>query len=160
MANKSKQYPIPKFSNLDEEDKFWQYHSPLMEGYKGKAQKKKQNRASFLSVRLTGDELASLREKATRYGLGPSTYARQILIQAMESGERHLPPELLFIISTSLGKFLGNKQEEYFKKINDIYNEYQKVQNSFANEITSLCYPNVLEQMAKHEQLERQNVKK
>ena len=85
MPKKSDQYPIPKFNNLEEEDKFWQSHSPLMEDYKGKVQKRKQNRASFLSVRLTGEELAYLKEKATQYSLGPSTYARQILVQAIRA---------------------------------------------------------------------------
>jgi hypothetical protein len=152
MVNKGKQYPTPEFDSLEEEDKYWRSHSPLLEGYEGKAQKKKQNRASFLSIRLTGEELAQLRDRAMRYGLGPSTYARQILVQAMGSGENYLPPELLFHVSNCLGEFLGEKQDEYYQTIKEIYNEYLKTQKTFAKEITNLCFPRVLEQISLLEQ--------
>jgi len=85
MATMKKQYPAPKFQNQEEEDKYWQTHSPLAEGYEGKAQYKKQNRASFLSIRLTGEELAHLREAAAFRRLTPSTYARQLIIDGIEA---------------------------------------------------------------------------
>jgi len=96
MASTRRQYPIPEFQDLEEEERYWQSHSPLMEGYEGKVQKKKQPRDSFLSIRLTAEELAQLRETATDYGLGPSTYARQLVIQGMKSsGTRFMPPQLV-----------------------------------------------------------------
>jgi len=82
MKNKSKQYPNPRFSSLEEEDKYWETHSPLDEGFEGEVQTSEQKRSSFLSVRMTGDELTQLRDQAAKLGLGPSTYARLILTQA------------------------------------------------------------------------------
>jgi len=29
------EYPVPKFNSPEEEDRYWQTHSPLEEGYKG-----------------------------------------------------------------------------------------------------------------------------
>jgi hypothetical protein len=136
MTNKKKQYPVPKFDNLAEEDRFWQSHSPLMEGYEGKVQKKKQNRASFLSVRLTGEELAQLRVKATFYGLKPSTYARQAIIRDLESDVGSLPPELLFHFCRLQYSGLTDQQKEkYFKQLNEIYKQYQKMQGELAKQM-------------------------
>lgn len=82
MNKKSKQYPSPRFKNIEEEDKYWETHSPLDEGFEGEVETSKQKRSSFLSVRMTGDELSKLRDAAAKLGLGPSTYARLILTQA------------------------------------------------------------------------------
>ena len=82
MNNKGKQYPNPRFSSLEEEDKYWETHSPLDEGFEGEVQTTEQKRSSFLSVRMTGDELSQLRAAAAKLGLGTSTYARLILAQA------------------------------------------------------------------------------
>ena len=79
MSERRKQYPSPKFSSLEEEDQYWKTHSPLDEGYEGEVQRGKKTRSSFLSVRLTGEELTDLRNIAEAFGIGPSTYARQIL---------------------------------------------------------------------------------
>jgi len=79
MTERAKQYPNPRFSSLEKEDEYWKTHSPLDEGYKGEVQKSKQKRSSFLSIRLTGDELTRLRDMAAKFGMGPSTYARQVL---------------------------------------------------------------------------------
>jgi hypothetical protein len=142
MPNKRKQYPVPKFHNLEEEDKFWQSHSPLMEGYEGKVQKKKkQNRASFLSIRLTGEELAQLRDKAIRYGLGPSTYARQVIIQAIESEQYSLPPDLLFSVYTQLAQLSGEQNEEFYRELNNTYKTYLDTRDTVAKEIATLCHP-------------------
>ncbi len=81
--NKSKQYPNPRFSNIKEEDKYWETHSPLDEGFEGEVETSEQKRSSFLSVRMTGDELSQLREEAGNLGLGPSTYARLVLTHAI-----------------------------------------------------------------------------
>ena len=153
MENKNKQYPIPKFTNLEEEDKFWQSHSPILEEHKGKVQRKKQNRASFLSVRLTGEELAQLREQAWRYGLGPSTYARQILIQALESGVGFMPPDLLFHMYGLMGKTTDLQKEEYYQQLNRLYSSYREMQDEFARNILHLCVPNLLTEIEKSERL-------
>lgn len=79
MNNKSKQYQNPKFGSIEEEDKYWETHSPLAEGLEGEVQTTEQKRSSFLSVRMTGDELSQLRDEAAKLGLGPSTYARLVL---------------------------------------------------------------------------------
>ncbi len=83
MNNKSKQYPNPRFSSIEEEDKYWKTHSPLDEGYKGEIQTSEQKRSSFLSVRMAGDELSQLKGEAAKLGLGPSTYARLVLTHAI-----------------------------------------------------------------------------
>lgn len=82
---KSKQYPNPKFSSIEEEDKYWETHSPLDEGFEGEVETSEQKRSSFLSVRMTGDELSQLRDAAVKLGVGPSTYARLILTSAIKS---------------------------------------------------------------------------
>jgi len=136
-----KEYPVPKFQDLKEEDKYWQSHSPLAEGYKGQIQKKKQNRASFLSVRLSGEELSRLREVAMHYGVGPSTYLRQVLIQALESpGTRTLPPALLVNLCRRLSP---EQQEEEIQKLSQIYRQYLEMQEKMAEQFAVLCIPNL-----------------
>lgn len=66
---------------MEEEDKYWETHSPLDEGFEGEIQTSEQKRSSFLSVRMTGDELSQLRDEAAKLGMGPSTYARLVLTQ-------------------------------------------------------------------------------
>ena len=91
MNKKSKQYPNPKFSNIEEEDKYWETHSPLNEGFEGEIETSEQKRSSFLSVRMTGDELSQLRDMATKLGVGPSTYARLILRNAIDNNNWPTP---------------------------------------------------------------------
>jgi predicted DNA binding CopG/RHH family protein len=79
MKEKKKTYPNPRFSSIEEEEKYWATHSPLDKGYAAEMQKEKQKRSSFLTIRLTGDELARLRDVASSKGLGPSTYIRALI---------------------------------------------------------------------------------
>ena len=161
MSNIKKIYPIPKFNNIEEEDKFWQTHSPLNEGYEGKAQKKKQNRASFLSIRLTGEELEYLRVKATQYGLGPSTYARQILVQAMETGVGSIPIDLIYEIYSLLADRTGVQKEEYLQHLNEVYKTYLDMRYDIAEHIVTLCKPNPSDQIKEFKEFqERQTIKK
>ena len=142
MGNKKKEYPVPKFHDLEEEDKYWQSHSPLMEGYEGKVQKKKQNRASFLSIRLTGEQLAQLREIATHYGLGPSTYARQLLIQGMESKPYSLLPDsLVTTLCNNMASISSEKKEEYLENLLEIAKQYLEFQESIATQMAALRLP-------------------
>lgn len=78
---------IPKFQSLEEEREYWEARGSLAEGHKGRVNRPKsgQKRSSFLAVRLTGEELTRLRDMAVRQGLGPSTFARLVLLSAIES---------------------------------------------------------------------------
>lgn len=95
---------VPEFKTIEEERKYWETRGPLEEGHKAKLNrpKSKQKRSSFLAVRLTGEELTRLRDIAAELGIGPSTYARNILIQAMKH-ERQL--NSLQLISSLSPKF-------------------------------------------------------
>ncbi|MFH0913953.1 MAG: hypothetical protein V1849_01520 [Chloroflexota bacterium] len=77
---------IPKFQSREEEREYWEARGPLAEGHKGRLNKPKpgQLRSSFLTVRLTGEELTRLRDAAAAVRMGPSTYARLILLSASE----------------------------------------------------------------------------
>lgn len=83
MDKEIKQYPNPEFSSLEEEEEYWKTHSPLDEGYEGEVQTSPQKRASFLSIRLTGDELSELRDVASKLGMGASTFARLAIRNAV-----------------------------------------------------------------------------
>lgn len=139
MVNKKSEYPVPKFNNLEEEDKYWQTHSPLVEGYKGSVQRKQQNRNSFLSIRLTGEELASLRDKAMEYGLGPSTYARLTIKQGIESRSGSLPPPLLIHLISQAYRIKGKSSENYVQQFNEICKRYLETQEDTAQQLLNLC---------------------
>jgi len=140
MVKKS-EYPVPKFESLKEEDKYWQSHSPLMEDYEGKVQKKKQNRISFLSVRLTAEELSQLREQAIHYGLGPSTYARQLLIQGMESRPQSSIPELLLTyLHEQINSVSSEHKEEYLRDLTKIFKQYLELQDYIVKQMAILRF--------------------
>jgi len=84
--NKKIKTKIPEFKSLDEEREYWEARGPLAEGQGGRINRPKpgQKRSSFLSIRLTGEELTQLRDMAAEFGMGPSTYARQVLKLAIE----------------------------------------------------------------------------
>ncbi len=90
---------IPEFKSLEEEREYWEAHGPLAKGHKGRIHRPKpdQKRSSFLSIRLTGEELTRLRDMAAKLGTGPSTYARQVLKLAIEQENwpSFLPPSFL-----------------------------------------------------------------
>ena len=102
--NKGKQYPNPKFSSIGEEEKYWETHSPLDEGFEGEVETSEQKRSSFLSVRMTGDELSQLRDVAAKLGLGPSTYARLILTQVRSHPNWPIQYPLSYLRNNSIGK--------------------------------------------------------
>lgn len=134
MTKKAKQYPNPRFSTLAEEDEYWKTHSPLDEGYKGEVQKSKQKRSSFLSIRLTGEEITKLRNVAAKFGMGPSTYVRQLLKLTIEPEYLtmyylpFLPPALLES-SGSPDEFLARAEKayaNYLKAQKELLKAYQK----------------------------------
>jgi hypothetical protein len=71
-----------QFKTMEEERDYWEARGPLAKGARGRINKPvpKENRSSFLSVRLSGKELTQLRDLANGYNLGPSTFARQVLV--------------------------------------------------------------------------------
>ena len=77
---------VPEFQSLEEERKYWEGRGALAEGHKGSLNKPRpgQKRSSFLAVRLTGEELTRLRDVAADKGMGPSTFARVVLSEAIE----------------------------------------------------------------------------
>jgi predicted DNA binding CopG/RHH family protein len=143
---KNEEYSIPKFNNIEEEDKFWQSHSPLMEGHKGKVQKKKQNRASFLSIRLADKELAQLREQALRYGLGSSTYARQLIIQKLESNIDPIPVDLVYAVSRNsfINDISAEQREKYFHELNKMYESYLQIQEEMVKKMLRVFPSNMI----------------
>jgi len=80
----------PKFDSIDEEREYWETRGPLGSGKRGRVNKPvpEEQRRSFLSVRLSGDELTRLRDLAGKNGSGPSTFARQVLLAFMELVEK------------------------------------------------------------------------
>ncbi len=88
--NRKSETKIPEFKSLDEEREYWEARGPLAEEHKGRINKPKpeQKRSSFLSIRLTGEELTQLRDMAAKFGVGPSTYVRQVLKLAVEQKNR------------------------------------------------------------------------
>ena len=87
MKEKKKIYSNPRFSSIEEEEKYWAAHSPIAEGFPVEIQKEKQKRSSFLTIRLTGEELTRLRDLASSKGMGPSTYIRALIKENMTPRE-------------------------------------------------------------------------
>ncbi|MBM3926343.1 MAG: hypothetical protein FJ320_10250 [SAR202 cluster bacterium] len=97
MTNKTKA-AIPIFKTLEEEIEYWEAQGPFAKGKRGRVSKPKakERRSSFLAVRLSGEELTRLRDVAAKEGVGPSTFARKVLLEAMgQSGARAVTKEEL-----------------------------------------------------------------
>lgn len=86
--------PIPEFRSPEAEKEFWESQGPLTEGIKGRVNRAKpeQTRSSYLAVRLTGEELTKLRDIANEQGIGPSTFARSIILAAIERKSKYRHP--------------------------------------------------------------------
>jgi hypothetical protein len=117
MSEKLKSYPNPKFTSLEEERKYWEAHGPLAEGYKGKIQRSRQKRSSFLAVRMTGEELTKLRDIAAKQGLGPSTFARIVLTSAIEHQGKSSKLVTLDELIEKLPQTVKEKAEEFTKAV-------------------------------------------
>ena len=89
MRGEKKQYTNPQFASVEEEEEYWQNHSPLAEGYEGTVQHERQRRSSYLALRLSGEELNTLRDVAQKAGIGPTTLARNLILQGLRT-ERDL----------------------------------------------------------------------
>lgn len=94
--NRKSETKIPEFQSLDEEREYWEARGPLAEGHRGRINRAKPEKkmSSFLSIRLTGEELTRLRDMAAEFGMAPSTYARQVLKLAIEQQVLKLVMEL------------------------------------------------------------------
>ena len=79
---------IPEFQSLEEERGYWEVRGPLADEHKGRLNRPRsgQKRSSFLAVRLTGEEIATLRDIAAKQGLGPSTFAQIVLTSVIDCG--------------------------------------------------------------------------
>ncbi len=77
---------LPEFQSLEEEKEYWEARGPLAEGRKGRINKPKANqkRSSFLSVRLTGEEITGLREVAAIFYTTPSELARGAILDSVK----------------------------------------------------------------------------
>ena len=132
--NRKSETKIPEFKSLDEEREYWEAHGPLAEGHKGRINRPKpeQKRSSFLSIRLTGEELTQLRDMAAEFGMGPSTYARQVLKLGIEQKNwpSFLPPSFLLkplSVSTNMRALKScNESIERAEKAYIAYLEAQK----------------------------------
>ena len=82
-----KVYPNPHFKTAEEEEKYWESHSPLLEGYEARKQRGATTRGSFLSVRMSGKEIELLRQTAARHGIGSTTLARNLILQGLQAQE-------------------------------------------------------------------------
>jgi len=117
MSEKLKSYPNPNFTSLEEERKYWEVHNPLAEGYKGKIQRSRQKRSSFLAVRLTGEELTRLRDIAAKQELGPSTFARILLMSAIEHQSKSSKLITLDELIEKLPQAVKEKAKEFTKAV-------------------------------------------
>ena len=102
---------IPEFRSPEEEREYWEAHGPLVEGQKGRVTRPRpgQKRSSFLAVRLTGEELTRLRDVAAEQGLGPSTFARSVLMGAVGQGTVSPKRMTLKQITTALEETLPDE---------------------------------------------------
>lgn len=85
---------VPEFDSFEEEREDLESRGPLAKGYKSVLSRpeSEQNRTSFLSVRLTGEELDKLGAIARERGVGPSTFARMVLTAIIEQHDRPKQP--------------------------------------------------------------------
>jgi hypothetical protein len=83
---REKESKLPEFQSLEEEKEYWEARGPLAEGHKGRINKPKlgQKRSSFLSVRLTGEEIAALHEVAAIFFTRPSEFARGAILDSVK----------------------------------------------------------------------------
>ena len=130
---------IPEFKSLEEEREYWEAHGPLAKGHKGRIHRPKpdQKRSSFLSIRLTGEELTRLRDMAAKLGTGPSTYARQVLKLAIEQENWpfFLPPSFLFPPLYDSTNERGIKSlDEYIRQAKKAYATYLEAQKEALEE--------------------------
>ena len=75
---------IPEFRTAEQEDEFWRRLSSPGQGERRVIQRKPEKRSCYLALRLTGEELARLREAARRADVGPTTLARKLILKGLQ----------------------------------------------------------------------------
>jgi len=164
MVERKKIYPNPKFGSIEEEDKYWATHSPLDEGYSAEIQKEKQKRSSFLTIRLTGEELTQLRDLASSKGMGPSTYIRTLIkgsltpmkhaeLALSESAQRFqvIAQELVYDRKADRKSAVKDKAKEQYKALPEAFYilELSKVLGTQekTNNLTAAITLNIFDQL-------------
>ena len=147
--NRRKETKIPEFQSLDEERAYWEAHGPLAEGHKGRISRPKpgQKRSSFLSIRVTGEELTQLRDMAAKFGMGPSTYVRQVLRLAIEQKNwpSFLPPSFLLApLYDSTSKRAIKPCDESIERAEKAYAAYLEAQKEVLEEVLRIHQENEL----------------
>jgi len=79
---------LPQFETEEQEAEYWNSHSPLDLAAEPKAQKVRVRGAKDrpITVRLDSESRSKLDRLAAEQGLGPSSFARLILMSAIEQG--------------------------------------------------------------------------
>jgi len=80
---------IPKFTNRQEEAKFWESHSvsDFIEELKPVNARFAKNLSEGLHIRLNSQTLSTLREKAKDKGIGPTTLVRMWILEQLQSSQ-------------------------------------------------------------------------
>jgi len=81
---------VPQFETEEQEAEYWDTHSPLDLAAEPKAQKVRVRGAKDrpITIRLDSESRSKLGKLAAERGVGPSTFARLILMSAIERGEK------------------------------------------------------------------------
>ena len=76
---------IPEFKTLEEEKQYWENYFPdaIKKGRLHRANTEEKH-MSILRVSLTGQELTQLSEVAGLVGLGPSSFARLLIVGVLK----------------------------------------------------------------------------
>ena len=83
---REKKKKLPEFQSLEEEKEYWEARGPLAEGCEGRVNRPRlgQKRSSFLSIRLTGEEITALRDVAAIFSTKPSELARKAILDSVK----------------------------------------------------------------------------
>jgi hypothetical protein len=84
MQEGEKKDSVPEFRSGEREDEFWRRLSSPGQADKRPVQRKPEKRSSYLALRLTGEELARLREAARKADVGPTTLARKLILKGLQ----------------------------------------------------------------------------
>jgi antitoxin component of RelBE/YafQ-DinJ toxin-antitoxin module len=79
---------LPQFETEEQEAEYWNSHSPLDLAVEPKAQKVRVRGAKdkMITIRLDSESRSKLDRLATEQGLGPSSFARLILMSVIKQG--------------------------------------------------------------------------
>lgn len=112
---------VPQFETEEEEAEYWDTHSPLDVAAEPEAQQVRVRvpKDRPITIRLDSESRGKLERLAAERGLGPSTFARLILMSAIE--HRESPPksitlgELIDVLEMGLPQPIKDKAESLIK---------------------------------------------